>query len=476
MKEKKEIRNQKILLFVLVFIQFCLVTGYSYHQKNYWSQDKLLVAYMDSGRIKDDLSPYGPGFEKELVEYFTSRHRLKPVWVRVDSFLDGIAMIQSGKANLLIAEPGVSRQAWDDIVTGPEYMASRILIAHNQWRYPLRSIDDLCFTQVIAPERPVFSSKITGLEDDLGCSIDLTPIHNVGEDFFHQLSNREFRFGLVDELNFDLWHGFFPEVHKTYVFNTEYGYSWLWGGRYRNLDRMFSEFWRDMTDDHYILTLKEKYFGFFPSEKDNYQLRHFVRAIEDMLPLYMDTIKEAAREYNIDPLLLTALIYQESHFDPHAQSRTGVRGLLQITLDTADFLGIQNRLDPQQSIMGGAMYLGYLLEQVEATGVSSWDKWFFALAAYNQGLGHLYDAMELAERKGKNSLSWSELKEVYPLLSYRRYFETLPRGYARGFEAVNFVDNVRYYYYLLHSMISLSRPEVEHLGGFLDFVPDLWPD
>jgi membrane-bound lytic murein transglycosylase F len=476
MKEQKIMRKQKILLFLLLIIQFCLITGYVYHQKHYWSENILRVVHLDSDRIKAELSPFGPGFERELVEYFCSRHGLKPFWIRVDSFQDALAMIQSGQANLLIAEPGIPEHTWDYIVVGPQYMTSRLLIAHNQWRHPLRSIDDLCDTQVVVPGRHLFSSKIQGLEDFLGCSIDLNLVQNAGEDFFNLLSNREFRFGLVDELNFDLWHGFFPEVHKTYLFDTEYGYSWIWGKRYKDLDSLFTEFWDEIHDDPYLQALKDKYFGFFPSEKDSYQLRHFVRAIEDRLPRYMDTIMEAAGRYGIDPLLLTALIYQESHFNPQAQSRTGVRGLLQITLDTADFLGIENRLDPEQSIMGGAMYLDYLLQQVEEKGASSWDRWFLTLAAYNQGLGHLYDAMELAERKGMDSLSWFQLKQVYPLLSYRRYFETLPRGYGRGFEAVNFVDNIRYYYYILHSMISLSRPEAEHLSGFLDFVPHLWPD
>jgi membrane-bound lytic murein transglycosylase F len=470
------IRKQKILLCLLLIIQFFLVTGYLYHHKYYWSEDSLRVVYLDSGRIMAGLSPYGPGLDKELVEHFSARSGLKPVWISTDSFHQAMTMVQSGRANLFISEPHDTKESWEDITRGPEYMSGRLLIAHNQWRYPLKSMDDLCAVQVVVPDSPFFSEKISRLENDLGCSIDLSLVDNTGEEFFNLLSNRDFRFGLVDELSFDLWHVFFPEVHKTYDFDTDYGYAWIWNNRYKDLDQVFTEFWEDMARDPYLSDLRDKYFGFFPSEKDAYQLRHFIRAIENKLPLYMEHITEAAQKYNIDPLLLTALIYQESHFDPDAQSRTGVRGLLQITLDTADFLGIQNRLDPRQSIMGGAKYLNFLMQRVEETGAKSWDKWFFTLAAYNQGLGHLYDAMTLTLRKEKNDLSWPQVKEVYPLLSYTRYFETLPRGYARGFEAVSFVDNIRYYYYILHSMISLSKPEVEHLAGFSDFIPDGWPD
>ncbi len=470
------IRKQKTLLYLLLIIQFCLVTGYLYYQKNYRSKDTLRVVYLDPDRIRTSLSPYGPGFELELVNKFCSRHQLNPVWIRAENFQDAVSLIQSGQADLVIPEPGGTEESLNRIVRGPAYLSGRLLITHNQWRYPLRSMEDLCSVQVTVPDGSFFSRKISRLEDDLGCSIELNVVHNAGKDFFNHLSNREFRFGLIDELSFNLWHGFFPNVHETYVFDTEYEYSWIWSSMHKGLDRSFTEFWEAASDDSCFEALRDKYFGFFPPEKDAYQLRHFISTIENKLPLYIDSVTEAARSYNLDPLLLIALIYQESHFEPQAESRTGVRGLLQITRDTADFIGIQNRLDPEQSIMGGAMYLDFLAGRVEEEGVSSWDKWFFTLAAYNQGLGHLYDAMELASRQEKNNLYWSELKEVYPLLSFTRYFETLPRGYARGFEAVNFVDNIRYYYYILHSMISLSRPEVEHLGGLLDIIPDDWPD
>lgn len=470
-----DIQKQKTLLFLLLIIQFCLVSGYLYHEQSQRSKDILRIVYLDSERVKTSLSPFGPGFEKELVHSFCSRHGLKPVWIRAESFPKAISMIRSGKADLLIPGPVGAEESWENTVRGPVYMSARLLIAHNQWLYPLKSIEDLCVTQVVVPGRPFFSKKINGLELDLGCSIELNVVSNAGEDFFNSLSNREFRFGLVDELSFNIWHCFFLQVHKTHDFDTEYGYAWIWSNKRKNPDKLLTEFWEDMTGDPYLAALRDKYFGFFPEEKDSYQLRHFVRTIENKLPLYAGTILEAAQKYNIDPLLLAVLIYQESHFDPHAESRTGVRGLLQLTLDTADFLGVKNRLDPEQSIMGGARYIDFLAQRVEKTGASSWDKWFFTLAAYNQGLGHLYDAMELARRHEKNNLNWSELREVYPLLSYTRYFETLPRGYARGFEAVNFVDNIRYYYYILYSMISLSRPEVEHLGGFSDLVPAGWP-
>lgn len=473
---KLKTRKQKNLLFFLFFIQICLVAGYIYYHNNYWSDEVLRVYYVDSERINSHMSPYGPGFEKELVGYFSETYGLKPLWIKVDSLLEGLDKLQAGKGNLLLTGPLAPDNSWSNVVRGPGYMKNRIVLAHNQWRYPLRSMSDLCSSDAVVPGRFVFSQKINELERRMECTIQVTNVMDAGQDFFNLLSNREHRFGLIDELNLSLWNGFYPEVHKTYSFDTEYEYAWLWSSRYKDMDKKFQEFWDNIADDPYFISLKDKYFGFFPLKSDSYQMRHFFRAIDRYLPLYKETIAQAAQEFNLDPILLVALIYQESHFDAEAESRTGVRGLVQLTLDTADFLGVSNRLDPDQSIMGGAKYLDFIMERVDETGAVGWDRWFFTLAAYNQGLGHLYDAMELAERKGVDSLSWAELKEIYPLLSYRKYFETLPRGYTRGFEAVNFVENIRYYYYLLYGMSSLLRPEAEHLGGLFVLAPGNWPD
>jgi len=118
----------------------------------------------------------------------------------------------------------------------------------------------------------------------------------------------------------------------------------------------------------------------------------------------------------------------------------------------------------------------FLVDKIKTKGVTGWDRWFFALAAYNQGLGHLYDAMDLARRLKKNHLKWMGLKEVFPLLSYKKYYQTVKRGYCRGFEALDFVQSIRYYYYILHGLVVLARPEAKHLAHFPGFVPPDWPD
>lgn len=475
------VRIQVFLLVLLILFQLCLTAGYVYYHKTFWTKDKLWtkdtlkVNYIDSQRVAFKLSPFGPGFEMELLDLFSSQSGLSVELARVDDFRTGLHKLQTGQAQILIPGPLVPDKVWPDTIRGPGYLDGRLVAVHNKRRYGLNSLNDLCEARVVLPDSDFFAGNRLFFERDLGCALQVHLSQSNGQEFFEYISRRKFRFGLVDELNYDIWHAFYPEALKTYTFDFHYEFSWIWEGRHQNINEQLSRFWSEVADSDYLYCLSDKYFGFFPKKKDAYQLRHFFRAIDRHLPRFADDIQRAAEKYSLDPLLLVALIYQESHFDPYAESRTGVRGLLQITADTADFLDINNRLDPTQSIMGGAKYLRYLAGKVQEQGVKGWDKWFLALAAYNQGLGHLYDAMELARRQGGTDKKWCRLKEVYPLLSYTRYYETLPRGYARGFEAVTFVENIRYYYFLLYGMASLSWPEAEDLGRLLGSVPVGWP-
>ena len=74
---------------------------------------------------------------------------------------------------------------------------------------------------------------------------------------------------------------------------------------------------------------------------------------------------------------------------------------------------------------------------------------WLALAAYNVGFAHLQDARILAEQLGKNPDSWTELKQVLPLLSQKKYYKKLKYGYARGSEPVTYVQRIRDYQQVL---------------------------
>ena len=178
----------------------------------------------------------------------------------------------------------------------------------------------------------------------------------------------------------------------------------------------------------------------------------FQRHIETRLPQYRRQFEGVAKAYNISWTLLAAQAYQESRWDPHAVSPTGVRGIMMLTRDTASSLGIQNREDPTKSIVGGARYFRNLEKQLPRH-IGKADRIAIALAAYNVGMGHIKDAQLLARQMGKNPHSWDDIKTTLPLLTQKSYYETLQYGYARGWEPVRYVKRIRAYHALLEQYL-----------------------
>ena len=166
------------------------------------------------------------------------------------------------------------------------------------------------------------------------------------------------------------------------------------------------------------------------------------------LPKYRALFNEAGRRHDIDPLFIAAMSYQESHWDPEATSHTGVRGLMMLTQETAAETGVTDRLDPRQSVFGGTKYLTQLRKRIDDE-IGRPDDGYFALAAYNVGLGHVEDAQEVVRRNGQDHTLWSNLRDALPLLAVPEYYTTLKYGKARGKEPVRYVDSIRNYYSLM---------------------------
>jgi membrane-bound lytic murein transglycosylase F len=218
----------------------------------------------------------------------------------------------------------------------------------------------------------------------------------------------------------------------------------------RAADTFFAGIKRDGT----LSRLIERYYG-HNGRLHRLDAAAFIANAGTALPEYRNLFEEAATLTGIDWRLLAALAYQESQWNPLATSFTNVRGMMMLTEETADRMNVSNRLDPRESIIAGSRYLALLRDQLPEK-IREPDRTWLALAAYNQGSGHLEDARVLTQRMGMNPNSWADVKKWMPMLNQPGYYETLKYGYARGGEAVILVENIRNY----HDM--LKRLEADH--------------
>ena len=117
---------------------------------------------------------------------------------------------------------------------------------------------------------------------------------------------------------------------------------------------------------------------------------------------------------------------------------------MMLTESTAHAVGVTDRRNTAQNIAGGAAYLAQVLQMIPAR-IAEPDRSWLALAAYNVGYGHLEDARVLAQSQGRNPDSWEDVRQYLPWLAQERWYQQARRGYARGWEPVRFVEQVRGY-------------------------------
>jgi membrane-bound lytic murein transglycosylase F len=250
---------------------------------------------------------------------------------------------------------------------------------------------------------------------------------------------------------------FYPELGIALDIDSPSEMSWAFANAGNS--QLFDEaqlFFTHIKQDGTLRHLIDRYYGY--NERLNaVNAEAFISQTRSLLPRYRHWFKEAADLTGIDWQLLAALAYQESHWDPNATSYTNVRGIMMLTEETADRMNVENRLDAHSSILAGARYLQLLKEQLPLR-MSEDDRLWMALAAYNQGMGHLEDARILASQSGLNPDIWSDVKRMMPLLARPSFYKNTKHGKARGGEAVILVETVRLYHDMLKRMETQNSP------------------
>ena len=166
---------------------------------------------------------------------------------------------------------------------------------------------------------------------------------------------------------------------------------------------------------------------------------------------YDDLFRAFAPQMGWDWRLLAAQAFQESTFNPTAQSWSGAQGLLQLMPATAREVGVHDAMDPSDNTRGAVAYLMWLEEQLIADIPDSHERVKFILASYNAGLGHVQDAQRLAVAHGDNPLAWDDVQVWMERLEDPEWFEhsSVEHGYCRGSEPVDYVSRIltRYEHY-----------------------------
>jgi len=269
----------------------------------------------------------------------------------------------------------------------------------------------------------------------------------VAADPLEDVDSGEAKYGIVDAREYSFARHLYPNVSVGFSLPSPRPAQWVVRKHATDLLAKVNAFFRELASSGEFAKLAAR--GSGDARRFEYQesLR-FQEHIAERLGTFRAWFEEAGTKSGIDWRLLAAIGYQESKWDPKAESNDGALGVMMLTADTAQEMGVKDRTDPRQNIFAGARYFAEVLEKIPAR-IPEPDRTWLAVASYNVGYGHLEDARVLAQSRGKDPDSWTDVREHLPLLAQERWYAHAKRGYARGWEPVQFVDRVQRFLTLL---------------------------
>lgn len=392
--------------------------------------------------------PEGPtGFEYELAKKFADYIGVKLRVVVPPNFSDILPLTALGDAHLAAAGLTVTRQRMKKVRFGPAYqMITPQLVYRSGSRRP-KTLDDLdgLLEIVAGSSHEELLIQLQEEHPELSWQAD---VEQDIEELLYLVWQQLIEYTIADSNQLAVNRRYYPELKPAIDLSEPQELAWAFPhSKDSSLYDTAVTFFRKIEANGTLDRLIDRYYGHI-GEFDYVGTRRYQAHVDQRLPQFMDMFTYAAYETEVDWRLLAAIGYQESHWDPAAVSPTGVRGIMMLTRAAAKDLGVDNRLDPMQSIRGGALYLKKMKSRISGE-VQEPDLTWLALAAYNVGLGHLEDARILTQKNKGDPNKWVDVKENLPLLTQKKWFQQTRYGYARGREPVRYVENVRSYYDIL---------------------------
>ena len=393
------------------------------------------------------------GFEYDLASSFAKHLGLKLEIKAINSISEMLTAMAAGEADLAAGGQIHTRERERSFIFGPDYDTVRQqFVYRNRSPHPQDITELKNFTPII-PKRSSYAEHLQNLKHkhpDLNWQT--TDLYTTDQ-LLEKIWLKEISCTIADSNILAVNRRYYPELKAAFPVHKKQPLAWIINPKLGDLRRKLTKWFNEIKENGQLEHLKKRY---YTNDKnfDYVDTKVFIRRIKGRLPQYRYLFEKYALQYEIPWTLLAAKAYQESHWDPDATSVTGVRGIMMLTNTTAEQLGIEDRLNPEESIRGGAQYFRQLLNRIPKSYPEN-DRQNVAMAAYNIGMGHIFDARRLARQLNLDPDHWATLEKALPLLKQKKYYEKLKYGYARGHEPVLYVRRINNYRNILEKKMGL---------------------
>lgn len=394
------------------------------------------------------------GYEYELAEDFAESLGLKLNIKIAQTDSQMVAMLHSGEADIITYPIFINNESKQRLLfCGHEQQTSQVIVQRaNKGDTILTDVTQLIGKSVYVQKDSKYAERLKSLNEELGGGIHMMLLDKDSlstEDLIEKVSKGEIPYTISDDNLARLNRTYYWNINTRLKISFRQRSSWAVRQNSPLLAQAINAWSTDIRRNPSFKAITKRYFEL---SKTNEGFE--VPEVKDgQLSPYDDLFRKHAKLLNWDWRLLASIAYQESKFNPRVISWAGAEGLMGIIPSTARRLGVapHELKDPDTSIRTGVDCLRRFRQGFSKIEDLD-EKIKFTLAAYNAGIGHIYDAQHLAEKYGKDPYRWDDnVAEFVRLKSDPKYYNdpVCKHGYLRGSETFNYVNEVinRYHLY-----------------------------
>jgi peptidoglycan lytic transglycosylase F len=409
----------------------------------------------------------GPaGLEYEMVKMFADKLGVELTLLVPDSFNDLLDMITDNSAHIAAAGLTITEGRQKKFLFGPPYQEITEQLVYNIANKRPRNLSQIESGTLEVVTNSSHEERLKHLKESIPGLTWKSSREIESEELLQMVSDDIIEYTIVDSNTLSLNQRYLINLRVAFDISEPQQIAWALPKTGDNsLLVEVQKYFQEIKENGELTRMIERNYGHV-EDFDYVGTKIYRRHIETRLPQYQALFEQAATKHDVDWRLIAAMGYQESHWDPNAVSPTGVRGIMMLTLKTAKDLNINNRLDPENSIFGGTHYFKKTKDRIDKN-IPEPDRTWMAMAAYNIGYYHLQDARELTRKLKKNPNRWIDVKSTLPLLAKRKWYKQTRYGFARGWEPVRYVENIRSYYDILKWVDEGKNETTPEPGEFL---------
>jgi membrane-bound lytic murein transglycosylase F len=419
--------------------------------------------YLQKGKLR--------GFEYELIKQFASENMLRVDVVLANSKEEMFTLLKEGKGDVIAASLPANLIKAEDAVqyTVPYHYASPVIVG--------RANDDL-----IIDLRDLNGRRITLAEDSPYWDY-MMRLKEQGMDFelvkADASVNMEGALLMVALGMYDLSVVGNHQIKSAYtngvglkaqvVLSEPLAHRWAVRTENKQLSHALNAFIEEEYRSANYNVLHARYFEQTPLQNTDNRVTQF-----SSISPYDEVTQQYSSEYGFDWRLITALMFQESQFNPQASSYAGAEGLMQLIPATAELMGVSDTSNAESSINAGIRYLDYLRGKFEEELLLE-DRMWFTLASYNAGYGRVKRARALADKMGLDKDKWFDNVEVAMMGLAKPYMKDGKQvQYCRCGQTVVYVREIRTRYFnyirLMETQKFASLSPFDRKTGYINSI------